>query len=302
MTSKGKQPTEDQGTDWAELLLSRFKKVDAVFQKAYDDNRSKGISKELEKQYISYTKPMQQKSYERFLNRVINPDTGEWYNIKFLRASKQISKSIDSEFEGREYPRVELYNIIRIKTKANEDRIFRCFNLVALDIKGNETAQYVNDTELERIPKIKYEQLPVQTIQAGSDFEEDGYGRSTVATITNHERMFHGTEVAPPKYLVPFSEQTIREWLEEGKNRLYDNPYQGVGGVAFSVVDESNPNRSYSVKSLEDFLDPSIDSLYTRLSSPPKTINEEDLRRLGKIFKGDDKTDNDKEHTGTPYK
>jgi hypothetical protein len=290
LTSK-KQPEDNQEIDWAKLILRRFKKAEAVLQQARDYNQSNGISKELERQYISWTKPQVQKKYENFLNSVINPDTGEWNNIKFLRTSKQISKTIESDYDGREYPRVELYQIIRIKTKANEDRIYRCLNLIGLNIKGEEVALYVDDCDLERIPRITYPTLPVQTVQAGSDFEQDGFGRTSVAKITNHEPAFHGTEIAPTKYLVPFSEQTIREWLEEGKNRLRDDPYNGCH---FAVHDESQHylRNSYSVKTLEEFLTPSIDELYTKLSTPPRTFNEDDLRRLGKIFK-DDKADND---------
>ena len=302
MTSK-KTPSEDnQKTDWAELILRRFKKAEAVFQQAYDYNRSNGISKDLEKQYVSYTKPMHQRKYERFLNQVINPDTGEWNTIKFLRASKQISRSISSEFEDREYPRVELYTITRVLTKAKEDRIYRYLYLIGLGISGKEVGQCVEDCDLERIPTLTYSTLPVPTIQAGSDFEQDGFGRTSVATIINHEPAFHGTETAPPKYLVPFSEQTIREWIEEGKEHLHQDPYNGI---AFTVTDESQHylHNSYRVPSLEEFLTPSVDELLMRLSTPPKTYTDKDLKEMGKYFRGEG--NEDKDNTGPdkqPYK
>jgi hypothetical protein len=292
MTTTKKQP-EDSGIDWASKILERFHKADKVFQEAYDYNQSKGISKELEKQYVSYTKPQVQRKYERFLNSVINSDTGEWHNIRFLRTSRQIGKSIESEFSDREYPRVELYRVVRIKTKAKEDRIFRCLNLIGLNIKGEEVSLYIDDCDLEKIPTIKFQPLPLQTVQAGSDFEEGGFGRTSIAAITNHEPMFHGTEIAPPKYLVPFSEDTIREWMEEGKDRIHADPYNGVN---LTVTDESQHylRNSYTVKTLEEFLTPSVDELYTRLSAPPKTYTDEDLKKMGKYFRGDN-DDKDKE-------
>jgi hypothetical protein len=300
MTTSKKTPEDNQGNqevDWSKLLLLRFKKADAELQKAHDYNQSKGISKELERQYISYIKPMQQKSYERFLHSVINDDTGEWYNIKYLRATKQISKSIESEFEDREYPRVELYRIIRVKTKTNEDCIYRILNLIGLNRKGVEIAEAVDDVDLERIPKIKYEPLPVQTIPSGAEYEEDGYGKTMVASLVNHELMYHGTEIAQPKYLVPFSEDTIRQWISEGQEHLHADPYNGIN---FAIKKEGEL-KSYSIKTLEQFLTPSFDQLYEQVSQPPKTINEEDLRRLGKIFKGEDNGNKDNGKEQQPY-
>jgi hypothetical protein len=297
MTSK-KTPEDNQGIDWETLLLQRFKRADAELQKAHDHNSSKGISKELERQYISYTKPQAQQKYERFLHSVINPDTGEWYDIKFLRATKQLNKSIDSDFEGRTYPRVELYRIIRVLSKNKEDCIFRCLNLIGLNAKGQEVAEYVDDVDLERIPKIKFEPLPAQTIPSGSEYEEDSYGKTMIATLVNHELMYHGTEIAPTKYLVLFSEDTIRQWISEGQEHLHADPYNGIN---FAIKKEGE-HKSYTVKTLEQFLTPSFDQLFEQVSQPPKTINEEDLRRLGKIFKGEDSTTDVDKKNSEPYK
>jgi hypothetical protein len=119
-----------------------------------------------------------------------------------------------------------------------------------------------------------------------------------VATLVNHETMYHGTEIAPTKYLVPFSEDTIREWIQAGQEHLHADPYNGI---SFSVKKEGDL-KSYTIKTLDQFLTPSFDQLFEQVSQPTKTINEEDLRRLGKIFKGEDNTtDTDKKHT-EPYK
>jgi hypothetical protein len=285
MTSKSKQLTEDQGIDWAEVLLRRFKKADEVFQQARQFNRDHGISDEVSKQYINYSKPLPQREYERFLNQVTNEDTGAWNTMSYLKATNQVSRKIESEFDGVVYPKVEILKIIRIKTRTG-DFIYRVLNLIGLGKSGKEIVQFVDDIDIEKIPACEYVKLPTQTIPAGAEYEEEGYGK-TVASVSNDNRMYTGIETAKTTYLVPFSEQTIREWLNDARGDITD-----PDGTLLVLKNEDAKTR-YSIKILEQFLNPSVDQLWNQVSTPPKTVNEDDLRRLGKLFRGEDKTDND---------
>jgi hypothetical protein len=68
---------------------------------------------------------------------------------------------------------VELLKIIRIKTKSGEDYIYRVLNLIGLGKSGKEIVQFVDDIDLLKIPTVEYIPLPVTTIQAGSEYEEE---------------------------------------------------------------------------------------------------------------------------------
>jgi hypothetical protein len=177
---------------------------------------------------------------------------------------------------------VELLKIIRIKTKSGEDYIYRVLNLIGLGKSGKEIVQFVDDIDLLKIPTVEYIPLPVTTIQAGSEYEEEGYGRTMMAKVSNDNKMYTGIETAPTTYLVPFSEQTIREWLKDARGSITDPE-----GTSLTLKNENSKTR-YSIKTLEQFLNPSIDQLWNQVSTPPKTMNEDDLRRLGKLFRGDD--------------
>jgi hypothetical protein len=269
MTSKGKQPEDQEPEiDWAELLLRRFRKAEEVFEKAREYNRSHGFDERLSKAYTNYSKPLAQKSYERFLDSVTNVDTGEWNTIKYLRATKQISRVIESEFEDVSYPRVELLKIIRIKTQSGGDFIYRVLNLVGLGRTGKEITQFVDDIDLEKIPAVEYIPLPVETIQ-GSGYEEEGYGRTMIASVSNDNKIYSGIETAKTTYLVPMSEQTIREWIKDVKS------FVGPNATALVLKDENASHRT-SARSLEEFLMP-FDETFKRHMAPQTNINLKDL-------------------------
>jgi hypothetical protein len=91
-----------------------FQKAEEVFEKAREYNRSKGYVESLSKAYINYNEPLPQRKYERFLNQVTNPDTGAWNTMKYLKATNQVARGIESEFDDVSYPRIELYQLFII--------------------------------------------------------------------------------------------------------------------------------------------------------------------------------------------
>jgi hypothetical protein len=284
MTSKSKQLPEDQGTDWAEVLLRRFKKADEVFQQARQFNRDHGISDEVSKQYINYSKPLPQREYERFLNQCTNEHTGAWNTMSYLKATNQVSRKIESEFDGVVYPKVEILKIIRIKTRTG-DFIYRVLNLIGLGKSGKEINQFVDDIDLEKIPACEYVTLPAQTIPAEAEYEEEGYGR-TIASVSNDNKMYTGIETAPTTYLQPIDEQVIREWLKDARGSITD-----PDGTSLVLKNENSKIR-YGIKSLEQFLNPSVDSLWNQVNTPPKAWSDSDVEKFGKLFR-EDKTNAD---------
>jgi hypothetical protein len=220
MTSKSKQLTEDQGIDWAEVLLRRFKKADEVFQQARQFNRDHGISDEVSKQYINYNKPLPQREYERFLNQCTNEDTGAWNTMSYLKATNQVSRKIESEFDGVIYPKVEILKIIRIKTRTG-DFIYRVLNLIGLGKSGKEISQFVDDIDRERIPACEYVTLPAQSIPSGAEYEEEGFRED--ATLSDSHKVPENLDNSDNNQ--ENTEDSILNTIPEEPERL-DPPFQ----------------------------------------------------------------------------
>lgn len=74
-------------------------------------------------------------------------------------------------------------------------------------------------------------------------------------------------------YTSPYSEETVYEMIKVARGAFDDHN----NGCSLALTDESKSRNSYSVSTLEDFLAPSFDEIFKRLSQPSTNINVKDL-------------------------
>jgi hypothetical protein len=270
--SQSQQQDQRQEVEWAELLLRRFHKAAEVFEKAREYNRSHGIDENLSKRYINYSKPLEQRKIERFLNRVTNVDTNEWNTMTYLKATNQVARGIETEYDNVKYPRIELYQLYRIKTRSsNQEFLKRRIMIYGLGNNGKEIGISV-DLDFEQIPSIEYVPL-TETIQAGSEYEESGYGRRTIAKVSNDNGIYSGIETAKVTYVTPFSVETVQDFIKDARGGFTD-----PDGTSLVFKDENKSHRC-SIKSLEQFCNPSFDQVMTEVSRKEPSIDVKDLIR-----------------------
>ena len=266
MTSKSKQ-LEDQetGIDYEDMLLKRFRITEAVIEEARKFNREHGVNEATSNMYVDFTTHALEKKYQRWLRQCINPSTKRFYNMEYLKA-KELVSAIDNQYDGRQYPRIELNNLVRIKTQQGEFLV-RSMMLYGMDIHGNELSLFVDTADDHRDLKIEYvkEVNPDQTRYMGIDEENPGWGR-TIAKVRNTNIIWSGQEEGTLVYDTPFSEQTVQEFAKYAKP-----PFSSHNGTGLSLKNEvSGATHSLSIKSLEQFCDPNFDSLWEELSLLPK--------------------------------
>jgi hypothetical protein len=157
MTSKSKLENQEPGVDYENMLLKRFRIVEEVIEVAKDFNRDHGIDDATSRANVVLTKTGRQKKYERFLKQCINPDTNHWYSMEFLKA-KQLVARIDSPYDGRQYPRREMFQLYRIKDQ-NKEFLNRREMWYGLTVKGQEIGIYVETLDSHMDVPITYTKL-----------------------------------------------------------------------------------------------------------------------------------------------
>jgi hypothetical protein len=292
--SQPQSQQQDQEIDWAELLLRRFRKAEEVFEKARSFNRSKGYDEQLSKAYIRYEKPFQQRIYERWLAQVTNPDTGQFNTMKMLKTAGIVARG-ESEFDNKTYPRIELFQLHRIKTHSGQEYLRRVMMWYGLSQKGTEISRFVNDIDVEIIPAISY--VPLEdSIQVGRMAEEESYryGKRTIAKVENDNGIYSGIETGKTIFITPFTAEAVQEAIKYARGSFDDH----YNGCTLELIDE-NKQHPIAVKSLEEFMQP-FDIIWKKTQQPPTNINLKDL--VDQLKPNKDAEQQEGKIVGQPYK
>jgi hypothetical protein len=281
MTSK-RQP-EDQGSgpkvDYAELLLTHYTRAEEIIEKAKEFNRKNGLPEELMSPYIDYTMPAGKEKYLNWLKDVTSEHNGKFYDMKTLKAAGFVSDE-DTPLDDIQYPRRELFQLYRIKTPKGEF-LRRTEMWYGLQQDGTEKSLGVGDLDFYIEPSIsyvyadpgtKYMQFNPRSTEARRAIGIGENVKMRVAKLAT-DVMFPGNEMGTLVYTSPFSAETIYEMIKVARGAFDDHN----NGCSLALKDESKSRNSYSVTTLEEFLTPSFDETFKRLSTPSTNINVKDL-------------------------
>jgi hypothetical protein len=291
MTSKGKQPEDKEPEiDYEYMLLKRFRIVESVIEEARKYNKEHGIDEQTSNANVVFTKTNKQKSYERWLKQCINPDTNQFYTMDFLKAKKIVAR-IDSPYDGIQYPRREMFQLYRIKEQSGE-YLNRREMWYGLNVEGKEINIYVETLDDHRDLQIVYPKLEDlnQTRYMGDGDDIPGYGK-TLAKVRNTNLIYTDQEEGRIVYDTPFSEAAVLEAAKYARGSFYDRN----NGCALAFTDKSRSGNSYSVFSLDQFLQP-FDQVWDELTRPKdKGVDVKDLIRQlrdeNMLGKGKDEAD-----------
>jgi hypothetical protein len=216
--------------------------------------------------------------------------------MEFLKA-KQLVSSLATPYDGIQYPRREMFQLYRIKQRPNK-YLMRREMWYGLTVEGKEFGIYVETLDDHRELQIAYPKLeePNQTKYMGDDDNIPGYGK-TVAQVRNTNRIYTDVEEGTLVYDTLFTEEAVEEAVKYARGAFNDRN----NGCALAITDESRSRNSYSVFSLDQFLQP-FDKVWEELTRPPK--DKVDVKDLIKQLQ-DEKLlgkSKDASEAGNPYK
>lgn len=271
MTSPKSQPNSDV-TYYEALLLKRFRDTESVIEEARKFNREHFVDEATSNANVVFKKTNKQKSYERWLKQVRNPDTGRFYTMEFLKA-KQLVSSLESPYDGIQWPRREMFQLYRIKNQSGE-YLNRREMWYGLDVEGKETNIYVETLDHHMDLQIVYPKLEDhnQIRYMGDDDDIPGYGK-TLAKVRNTNLIYTDQEEGRIVYDTPFTEAAVLEAAKYARGAFNDRN----NGCSLALTDESRSRNSYSVFSLDQFLRP-FDQMWEELTRPKdKGVDVKDL-------------------------
>jgi hypothetical protein len=123
-----------------DLILHCWKKVQEQVQRAIEFNKSQGIMNPdayIGHTYDGWSEPMSVKQKRRWLNATTHKKSGKWITINSLIESGHIS-DIERDLFGtdKQYPRIELSSMARVKTQDNSEYLVRVLRALGLSEIG----------------------------------------------------------------------------------------------------------------------------------------------------------------------
>lgn len=271
--TKDKKESGNEVTYYEDLLLKRYRIVESVIEEARKFNRDHGVDDDISRANIIFTKTNRQKEYERFLKQCVNPSTNKFYTMEYLKA-KQMVSGIDSPYDGRQYPRREMFQLYRRKEQSGE-YLMRREMWYGLNVEGQELNIYVETLDDHRDLQIQYvkEENPNQIRYMGKDDDVPGYGK-TIAKVRNTNIIYTDQEEGTLVYDTPFSEQAVMEAVKNARGAINDHN----NGCSLGFIDgTSGSKNSATITSIERFCQP-FDKVWEEIRQPPKDkIDVKDL-------------------------
>ena len=276
-------------TNPAQLLLARYKRVEDIIERCRDENRKIGLPESFMKFYVDYSDNVgRYVKYQKFLDQVCNQD-GKFYTMPMLKAIRAVKNEVSLHLDGVSYPRRELYNIHRIKTKDGQEILRSGEMWYGLGVDGMEKNVWVEDLQTFCEPIIE-SILPDPQLRIGHAEEphtaENKQYQTLVAKkvkllkVTNHNHMFTATEQGNLTYTTQFSRAAVEQLISEATPKgAFDDKYNGTS----LSLGREGVGQSYSIFDLETFCAPSFDELWKKLSTPAPQV---DLDVLAEKMKG----------------
>jgi hypothetical protein len=294
MTKQQQAAAQSELTFYEDLLLKRYRIVESVIEEARKFNSDHGIDDATSKANAVFTKTNQQKKFERFLKQCVNPTTNKFYTMEFLKA-KQIVSGIDSQYDGRQYPRREMFQLYRIKEQSGE-YLMRREMWYGLNVEGKELSMYVETLDDHRELQIEYvkEENHNQVRYMGVDDDVPGYGK-TIAKVRNTNMIYTDQEEGKLVYDTIFSQEAVDEALKHARGKINDHN----NGLSLGFIDGiSGSKNSATIPSIERFLEEPFDKVFQETIRPKDKV---DIKDLVKQLRDEELLGKSKEIKENPY-
>jgi hypothetical protein len=282
MTNKDKIQSPASTTNPAQLLLSRYKKVEDIIERSREENRKIGLPESFQRFYIDYNPGVgRYRKYQQWLDAVTNQN-GQFNTMLMLKSIKAVKNEESPHLDNVSYPRRELHNIHRIKTRDGQEVLQSGEMWYGLGIDGKERSVWVEDLQTYCEPIV--ESIPIDP-QIRIGYLDDPQTRDNrqyqalvaknvkLLRVSNYDPMFTANERGNLIHTTPFSREAVEDLIRDSKPKgAFDDKYNGTmlslkrGGVI----------QTYPVNDLDTFCAP-FDELWTRLSAPAHQVDLEAL-------------------------
>lgn len=248
-----------------------YKPTQTIIEEARRENRKSGVSlkdrttgKDITEDYlndlIKYETTYEQKRMDRFLSRVKNPQTNEYWQMQVLKLSGVITNT-ESAFDHKTYPLQFTDQILRVKLPNNSEWLKSRSTLIGLDRLGNEVGLSITDPEIYERPILTYEYVHSDPTDTTSKLVR--VGRTTARNET--------------VYTLPFNGENFDKLYAMGRDWSQEN-----AGISLGIIKAGYSTPSYNITDVGRFRNENFDELYTWCATPKFSLDRSIQNQLEK--------------------
>src|SRR5829696_1891650 len=245
------------------LILHCWNGVLQQVERVKTFNKSQGITNSdpwIGHTYDGWSEPMSVRSHKRWLNLTRHKKSGKWITVDSLAASGRISDMEKDLFDNdKQYPRISLISMTRVKTQKSSEYLMRQMQAVGLSEIGAIVTLNLPDCDFTR-------KVPISPDTAKLPDSTD----VKILKIGSGEFTY---ESSPKIFTTPFNEANVLSTIDKYK------PYEeGYGKVGYVFKKEGIANE-VSVSSLKEFINADVDETIarSRQAAPTIQIDSKDL-------------------------